>query len=99
MVAKSRSAARNRDAVGERVAAWTHGYVPLDGTPDEFIGRDGAVRPHWRHLLNALAGLDQDAIEQRFESANQRIRAMGMSYRVQGESAERAWPLSRVPSL
>jgi uncharacterized circularly permuted ATP-grasp superfamily protein len=81
LVAKSRSAARNRDPVGERVAAWTQGYVPLDGTPDEFIGGDGAVRPHWRHLLNALAGLDQEAIEQRLESANQRIRAMGMSYR------------------
>ena len=99
MVAKSRSAARSRDAAGERVAAWTQGYAPLDGTPDEFIGRDGQARPHWRHLLNALAGLDQDAIEQRFESANQRIRAMGMSYRVQGETAERSWPLSRMPLL
>ena len=67
--------------------------------PDEFIGRDGAVRPHWRHLLDALAALDQDAFEQRFAAADRRIRNMGMSYRVQGESAERSWPLSRMPLL
>jgi uncharacterized circularly permuted ATP-grasp superfamily protein/uncharacterized alpha-E superfamily protein len=81
------------------MAAWTRGYVPLPDTPDEFIGPGGAVRPHWRHLLNALASLEQDALEQRFEAADRRIRNMGMSYRVQGESAERSWPLGRVPLL
>jgi uncharacterized circularly permuted ATP-grasp superfamily protein/uncharacterized alpha-E superfamily protein len=81
------------------VAAWTRNYAPLAGTPDEFIGADGAIRPHWRHMLNGLASLEQDAIEQRFEAADRRIRNMGMSYRVQGESAERSWPLSRIPLL
>ena len=100
MVAKSRSAARSRDAAGERVAAWTQGYAPLAGTPDEFIGRDGQARPHWRHLLNALAGLDpgrdRAALRRRPTSGSARS---GMSYRVQGETAERSWPLSRMPLL
>jgi uncharacterized circularly permuted ATP-grasp superfamily protein/uncharacterized alpha-E superfamily protein len=81
------------------VAAWTRDYVPLQGAPDEFIGPDGVVRRHWRHLLDTLAGLDQDSIDQRFEAADRRIRNMGMSYRVQGESAERSWPLSRMPLI
>ena len=99
MSANSRSAQRQSDGALDRVAAWTQNYVPLAGTPDEFIGAEGAVRPHWRHLLNALAGLEPDAIEQRFEAADRRIRNMGMSYRVQGEAAERSWPLSRIPLL
>ena len=99
MAANSRSATRRRDAAIDRAAAWTRGYAPLPGTPDEFIGPDGAIRPHWGRLLHALAGLEQDALEQRFEAADRRIRNMGMSYRVQGESAERSWPLGRVPLL
>ncbi len=99
MAGNSRSATRQRDAAADRVAAWTRDYVPLQGAPDEFIGPDGVVRRHWRHLLDTLAGLDQDSIDQRFEAADRRIRNMGMSYRVQGESAERSWPLSRMPLI
>ena len=99
MAAKSRSAMQQRDAALDRVAMWTRNYAPLAGTPDEFVGADGAIRPHWRHMLTALASLDQEAIEQRFEAADRRIRNMGMSYRVQGEAAERSWPLSRIPLL
>ena len=99
MAVNRRSATAQRNAASDRVAAWTQDYAPLPGIPDEFIGPDGVVRPHWRHLLNALAGLEQEAIEQRFAAADRRIRNMGMSYRVQGESAERSWPLSRMPLL
>jgi uncharacterized circularly permuted ATP-grasp superfamily protein/uncharacterized alpha-E superfamily protein len=99
LAASSRSATKQKDTAADRVAAWTRDYVPLPGTPDEFIGPDGVVRPHWRHLLTTLAGLEQEAIDQRFEAADRRIRNMGMSYRVQGETAERSWPLSRMPLI
>jgi uncharacterized circularly permuted ATP-grasp superfamily protein/uncharacterized alpha-E superfamily protein len=99
LAANFRSAKQQQDAAPARVAAWTRDYAPLPGTPDEFIGPDGAIRPHWRHLLTTLAGLEQEAIEQRFEAADRRIRNMGMSYRVQGETAERSWPLSRMPLI
>ncbi|MBV8662288.1 MAG: circularly permuted type 2 ATP-grasp protein, partial [Hyphomicrobiales bacterium] len=36
-------------------------------------------------------------IAQRFAAADRRIRNRGMSYRVQGETSERVWPLSRMP--
>jgi uncharacterized circularly permuted ATP-grasp superfamily protein/uncharacterized alpha-E superfamily protein len=87
------------DAVETRVAAWTEGYAPLSGIPDEFIGADGARRPHWTRLLDSLAALGPDEVTQRFAAADRRIRNRGMSYRVQGETSERVWPLSRMPLL
>ena len=30
------------------------GYRGLDGVYDEMIDADGEIRPHWRHLVNAL---------------------------------------------
>jgi len=87
------------DAADARLAAWTEGYAPLPGIPDEFVGADGARRPHWVRLLDQLASLAPDEIAQRFAAADRRIRNRGMSYRVQGEASERVWPLSRMPLL
>ena len=91
------------ESEGERaraqMAAWTRDYSPLPGIPDEFIGADGARRPHWERLLHALAGIGPGEIEQRFATADRRIRDRGMSYRVKGESIERTWPLGRMPLL
>ena len=87
------------DAAEGRLAAWTEGYAPLPGIPDEFVGADGARRPHWSRLLDQLASLAPDEIAQRFAAADRRIRNRGMSYRVQGEASERVWPLSRMPLL
>ena len=98
MPATARTAAA-RDTAEARVAAWTRGYAPLPGIPDEFIGSDGSRRPHWTRLLEQLAALGPDEISQRFAAADRRIRNRGMSYRVQGESSERIWPLSRMPLL
>jgi len=95
--ASARSVAINDDDALARVAAWTRGYAPLPGVPDEFIGADGASRPHWQRLLQALAALEPGEIAQRFAAADRRIRNRGMSYRVQGETSERVWPLSRMP--
>ena len=83
----------------DRVRAWADGYETLGGIPDEFIGRDGAPRPHWLHFLDALARLGQEEVDQRFAAADRYIRDMAMSYRVLGEANERSWPLSRLPLL
>jgi uncharacterized circularly permuted ATP-grasp superfamily protein/uncharacterized alpha-E superfamily protein len=95
--ASARSVAPHEDDAPARVAAWTRGYTPLPGIPDEFIGPDGTRRPHWQRLLHALAALEPSEIAQRFAASDRRIRNRGMSYRVQGETSERVWPLSRVP--
>ena len=83
----------------ERIARWTKNYRPMPGAPDEFVGTDGAHRPHWAKFLNALAELGPNEMDSRFAAADRRIRDMGMAYRVRGETTERAWPLSRLPLL
>jgi len=97
--ARARAAASPEGDALARVAEWTRDYAPLPGIPDEFVGPDGVTRPHWERLLRALADLGPDEIDQRFAAADRRIRNRGMSYRVQGETAERTWPLSRMPLL
>jgi uncharacterized circularly permuted ATP-grasp superfamily protein/uncharacterized alpha-E superfamily protein len=84
---------------GRRVDAWLDRYAPPEGVPDELVGPDGRVRPHWKRLLETLAGLGREDIDDRFAAAGRRIRDMGISYRVLGETKERSWPLSRLPLL
>ncbi len=99
MPARARAVASPGADARARVAQWTRDYAPLPGIPDEFIGPDGVRRPHWERLLLSLAELEPDEIVQRFAAADRRIRNRGLSYRVQGETAERTWPLSRMPLL
>jgi uncharacterized circularly permuted ATP-grasp superfamily protein/uncharacterized alpha-E superfamily protein len=87
------------DAAEARVAEWTKGYAPLPGIPDEFVDAEGERRPHWTRLLEKLAALGPDEVYQRFGASDRRIRNRGMSYRVQGETSERVWPLGRMPLL
>ncbi len=82
-----------------RVDAWASGYEPLPGIPDEFMGQDGQPRAHWLRYLTALGRIGQEEMEQRFGAADRRIRDMGISYRVYGETNDRTWPLSRLPLL
>jgi len=82
-----------------RSEAWTQNYTPLSGIPDEFIGADGAPRQHWHRFLDALAHFDQDDLNQRFATAERRMRDIGVSYRAYGETKESSWPLSGLPLL
>ena len=88
-----------RNPIPNRVEGWIKNYKPLPGIPDEFVGPDGAPRGHWLRYLTALGRIGQEEIDQRFAAADRRIRDMGISYRVHGETSERTWPLSRLPLL
>jgi uncharacterized circularly permuted ATP-grasp superfamily protein/uncharacterized alpha-E superfamily protein len=88
-----------RGEEARRLAAWIADYRPIPGVPDELIGQDGRPRAHWSTLLDTLAGLGRGGVEQRFAAAGRRIHDMGVTYRVQGETRERPWPLSRLPLL
>ena len=76
--------------------AWYENYKPLPGIPDEFIGRDGKPRASWRTFLEEI---DADDSQRSLAAAERRIRDVGVSYRVHGETGERAWPMSRLPLL
>ena len=87
------------DRASKRLDAWTRGYAPLPGIPDEFIDADGRNRPHWQRMLTAFAAFDPGEMRQRFAAADRRIRNRGLSYRVAGEKDERDWPIGRMPLL
>ena len=76
--------------------AWYANYAPLPGIPDEFIGRDGKPRPVWQKFF---ASIDAEDSERSLAAAERRIRDIGVSYRVHGETSERTWPMSRLPLL
>ena len=77
-------------------AAWYENYKPLPGIPDEFLGADGKPRASWRSFIEQVDAGDS---ERSFAAADRRIRDVGVSYRVHGETGERAWPMSRLPLL
>ncbi len=76
-------------------------YGALKGVYDELVDSSGAMRPHWRPFLKALAGLGRRESERRFAAADQYLRDSGVFYRVYHDpaGAERAWPLSHVPLI
>ena len=98
-MAGERTTARRGPGAQRRVENWTGDYAPLPGIPDEFVDSSGAPQAHWTRFLNALAKVDPGEITQRFAAADRRIRDMGISYRVHGETRERSWPLSHLPLL
>ena len=86
-------------AVARQIETWLESYRPLEGAPDEFIDSRGVARAHWVRYFVALARYSPRELTQRFANVDRHIRESGMSYRAYGETAERAWPLSRLPLL
>jgi len=82
-----------------RMAQWTRDYVRLPGIPDEYIGQDGAPRAAWTRFFDAIAAMAPADIEKRFASADRHLREAGVTYRAPGETADRLWPLSRLPLI
>ncbi|HVK79235.1 MAG TPA: circularly permuted type 2 ATP-grasp protein, partial [Verrucomicrobiae bacterium] len=78
-----------------------HGYRPLAGVSDEMVDADGALRPHWRRLLDLLGELGAEELDARFEQLDGALRSAGASFRAYDTpgSGERAWPVSRLPLL
>lgn len=74
-------------------------YRPLPGVADEMMDAQGAIRPHWRPLLQALAAMGEAQVAARFERADRYLKDSGVYYRVYDEAGggERLWPLSHVP--
>jgi uncharacterized circularly permuted ATP-grasp superfamily protein/uncharacterized alpha-E superfamily protein len=77
------------------------GYRPLPGIFDEMMDAKGAVRAHWRPVLNMLAALGPEEINRRRGVADRHLRESGVFYRVYEDPAgvERSWPLSFVPLM
>ncbi len=72
-----------------------------ESTWDEMRGPDGAVRPHWRVLDEALRSFGPGEMWRRWEQARQLIRQHGVTFNVYGDAQglERPWPLDPIPVL
>jgi uncharacterized circularly permuted ATP-grasp superfamily protein/uncharacterized alpha-E superfamily protein len=76
-----------------------HGYRGPDGVYDEMVDADGAVRPHWRYVANALGTLGLPALHDRWRDARRLLRESGATYNVYGDpqGLERPWLLDPIP--
>ncbi len=63
------------------------------------MNSSGAMASRARRGAVFLELIDGDDSERSFAAADRRIRDVGVSYRVHGETGERAWPMSRLPLL
>jgi uncharacterized circularly permuted ATP-grasp superfamily protein/uncharacterized alpha-E superfamily protein len=79
--------------------ALTRQYRPLPPAFDELVGADGALRAHWRQLLESLETLGPEERALRWDGIRRRLRENGVTYNVyddpRGES--RPWTLDPVP--
>lgn len=75
------------------------GYRPEDGVFDEFMTRDGEIKPAYGPLLEALGRLTSDDLKRRWETARRIIHEQGITYNVYGDSRgmERPWQLDPIP--
>jgi uncharacterized circularly permuted ATP-grasp superfamily protein/uncharacterized alpha-E superfamily protein len=100
MVTRKEATRRNRDAA-DRAERLIANYRPLPGIADEFVGRDGAIRPHWMRFVETMADLGPKEVQHRFSLADRHLADSGVVFRVYGaeNGDERPWPLSHVPFL
>jgi uncharacterized circularly permuted ATP-grasp superfamily protein/uncharacterized alpha-E superfamily protein len=78
-------------------AAWK--YQPRAGFHDEMIDSDGAIRPHWQTLAEALNRIGPHGLADRWHEGLRLIHDNGVTYNVYGDpqSTERPWPLDPIP--
>jgi uncharacterized circularly permuted ATP-grasp superfamily protein/uncharacterized alpha-E superfamily protein len=78
-----------------------HGYQAAPDVYDEMVDADGAVRPHWRYLAEAIATLGLPALHDRWRDTRRLLRESGATYNVYGDphGLERLWQLDPIPML
>ncbi|TNF04472.1 MAG: hypothetical protein EP323_06675 [Gammaproteobacteria bacterium] len=92
---------QGKRATNDPVASLLAGYRAMKDVPDELIGPDGAIRPVWSSLIDAVARMTPEEIALRKSRADQYLADAGVFYRQYGtkDAAERDWPLSHMPVL
>src|SRR5262245_29430885 len=77
------------------------GYGPPASAYDEMVDAQGAVRPHWRYLADALARLGIPALHERWREVRRLLRESGATYHVYDDpqATERPWQLDPIPVL
>ena len=68
---------------------------------DELLDQSGAVRPHWRTLIDRLAGDGAEAVRRGADLARRLIVENGVTYNVYADpqGRDRPWVLDPLPLL
>jgi uncharacterized circularly permuted ATP-grasp superfamily protein/uncharacterized alpha-E superfamily protein len=74
-------------------------YAAPSGGYDEFVGPDGAVRPAWHQVADALDSFGADGLASRHDELARLLRNEGATYNAydDGRSVRRPWTLDPVP--
>ncbi|MDE3105343.1 MAG: circularly permuted type 2 ATP-grasp protein [Acidobacteriota bacterium] len=68
---------------------------------DEMSSAEGACRPHWAALMEAMDELGPEELGQRWARAERRIRENGITYNIYGDpqGVNRPWKIDMIPLL
>ncbi|URW77018.1 circularly permuted type 2 ATP-grasp protein [Sphingomonas donggukensis] len=78
---------------------WLSDYCGTRAHADVLCTARGVDRDAWRIVLEELAAVGGEALDDTRERAQRHAGDIGTGFRVAGEHAERPWPLSPVPLL
>lgn len=76
-------------------------YQPNPGYYDEMLEADGALRPHWKRVIEPLEELGEAGFGLRWQEGRRLIHENGTTYNVYSDpqNLERQWPLDPIPLL
>jgi uncharacterized circularly permuted ATP-grasp superfamily protein/uncharacterized alpha-E superfamily protein len=75
-------------------------YPKPDNHLDEAYDETGAIRPHWRYLLQSLESLGAEQIEERQKKTRRILRDDGATFKIYDEpEANQNWQLNPIPTL
>ena len=83
------------------LAALLAGYSARPGCYDELIGPDGGIRPAWRPVLDAFAGMSPEERKDIRDAAERLLRENGVTFVASDEKggSVRPWQLDMLPML
>lgn len=76
-------------------------YRTAPGVADELFVRPGVMRPVWQPMVDRLARLSPETVEEHFERGRNYLREAGVYFRLYSSTPapERDWPLSPLPVI
>ena len=76
-------------------------YQAAPDSFDEMLDASNRPRPHWRAMLDSLAGEAPELMQQRLETVRREVRENGITYNVYGDTrgTHRPWDLNVLPLI
>jgi uncharacterized circularly permuted ATP-grasp superfamily protein/uncharacterized alpha-E superfamily protein len=81
------------------LADWLDGYPADSGAGDLFTGAAPPVAAKWRAVASGLAAMAQGNPAALADTAARHVDDLGLTFRIAGDEAERAWPITPLPLI